>query len=141
MAQDNFAAVISAWVQATKERQEAVFLESVQRTVEAAQTAVSAGGNMPVVTGFLRASGKASLGEPEVAVSFKPDEDDSFRYDATAASLTIAGAAITDTVYFTWTANYAAYVEAKRGFVRLAVQQWPQIVSQVSIEAAGKAQT
>lgn len=141
MAQDNFAAFVSAWVQATKERMEAVRRESIQRTVEVAQTTVAAGGNMPVVTGFLRATGKASLGEPEMSVSFKPDEGDSFRYDATAASLTIAGATITDTVYFTWTANYAAYVEARRGFVRLAVQQWQQIVSQVSIEAAGKAQT
>lgn len=136
---DNFADVVAQWVAAEKTRQLAVFRESSQRVIAAAQEPVSAGGNLPVVTGYLRATGKASIGEPGYSVTYKPEDGGSYSYNADAANLTIAGATLDDMVYFIWTANYAPFVEARRGFVRLAAQRWQQIVAQVSIEAAARA--
>lgn len=138
---ENFAATVAAWVAAEKARQLAVFRESAQRVVNAAQEPVSAGGNLPVVTGYLRASGKASIGEPGYSVTYRPDGNTSYSYSPAAANLTMASASLDDVIYFTWTANYAPYVEARRGFVRLAAQRWTAIVRQVSIEAAARAGT
>lgn len=136
---DNFAEVVAQWVAAEKARQLAVFRESSKRVIAAAQEPVSDGGNMPVISGYLRATGKASIGEPGYSVTYKPADGGSYSYSADAANLAMAGATLDDVIYFTWTANYAPFVEARRGFVRLAAQRWQQIVAQVSIEAASRA--
>lgn len=144
MAQQSFAAQVDAWVAKTKERTEAVFKESAQRVLAEAQKPVGAGGNMPVDTGFLRASLQATINAPVAAVTFRTEGQ---QYDAASVALVIAGAQLGDTIYGVYTANYARYVEygsrgrAGRGFVRLAAQQWPQIVSQVVAEAKSRVQT
>jgi hypothetical protein len=141
MAQGTFSGKISDWVAQTKERTLAVRNEAAQRVVEVMQTPVGAGGNMPVDTGFLRASLRATLGEPGFSVTYNPGDGSSHAYDAGTVSLVISSAHIEDTISAIYTANYAPYVEygtskmAARRFVGLAVQQWPRIVSEVAAEA------
>lgn len=101
-------------------------------------------GNIPVDTGFLRASLMVSLGTANFALMPNPDPDKSYQYDEGRVSLVIAGASITDPITAVYTANYARVAEygsrgrAPRRFVALAAQQWPQIVEQVSREAQSR---
>jgi hypothetical protein len=135
VATQRFSAQVADFVAKTKALQLAIFRESAQRIVNIAQEPVGAGGNMPVQTGYLRASGRASIGDANWSVTYKPDGQEKFGYNAAQAVLTVAKATLDDTIFFTWTANYAPYVEAKRGFVRLAAQQWQAVVNQVAREA------
>lgn len=146
MAQKSFSASVGEWVRETKARQLAVFRESAQRVVEIAQTPVGAGGNMPVDTGFLRASGVATLsGLPPL----RPTSDGvaALVWDQATVQLVIQQAALTDQITFAYTANYARFQEygahgrPGRRFVALAAQQWPRIVEEVAREAQGKATT
>lgn len=136
-----FAAQVDAWVAKTKERMVAVFLEAAQRVIEQAQTPVAAGGNMPIDTGFLRASLVTTLNAPAAGIRFREEDVMVHHYSGTETALTIAGARIGDTIYAVWTANYASYVEygvngqPGRGFVRLAAQNWQQIVDEVTRDA------
>jgi hypothetical protein len=132
MAENSFSASVSAWAKKTKWRQEAVFKESAQCVIEIAQEPVSEGGNMPTITGFLRSSGKATLGEPTFQTVANPGG--TFTGGTEQTTAIIAGATISSTISFVWTAVYAPYVEARRGFLRLAVQSWPQIVAKVCAE-------
>lgn len=128
----------------TKARGDAVLRESAQRVIEVMQTPVAGGGNMPVDTGFLRASLQTSLGEPAAAITFNPGKA-KVSYDDGAVNLVIAGAHLGDTISAVYSANYAIYVEygskggAGRRFVGLAAQQWPAIVAKVSQEAQQRA--
>tara|TARA_R110002051_G_scaffold230715_1_gene292714 strand:+ start:2594 stop:3031 length:438 start_codon:yes stop_codon:yes gene_type:complete len=143
MAQSSFAAQVGDWVRETKARQTAVYRESAQRVIAAMQVPVGAGGNMPVDTGFLRASLMASLG-----YTLPPTRDNpggAVSYDPGAVSLTISRAEISDPITAVYTASYAEHVEygargrAGRRFVALAAQQWPRIVSEVATEAQARA--
>lgn len=144
MPQSDFTAQISAWVAQTKARGDAVLRESAQRVIEVMQTPVAGGGNMPVDTGFLRASLQATLGEPAASVTFNPGNA-KVSYDDGAVNLVIAGAHLGDKISAVYSANYAVYVEygskggSGRRFVGLAAQNWPAIVSQVSSEAQSRA--
>lgn len=84
---------------------------------------------MRVDTGFLRASGQASLtGMPTGPGRGSPDG--TYPPDTTSVIVTIANAKVgEDRIFFGWTANYARYRESRDAFLRLAVQKWDQIVS------------
>ena len=93
------------------------------------------GGRMRVDTGFLRASGQASLTGMPTGPSRPPSEEPGAHYDdgsPVPASVVVTIASINvengDKFYFGWTANYAKFREAKDGFLRLGVQRWQQIV-------------
>lgn len=142
----SFAASVDAWVQATKERAEVVFKESAQRVVSEMQTPVGAGGNMPVDTGYLRASLTASTSSmPTLREGAAPSEGQKYTYDGGQIALVIAGADLGQTVYVGYVANYARHQEygsngrAGRGFVRLAAARWGQIVAEVTAEAKAAA--
>jgi hypothetical protein len=141
----SFSATVDAWVAETEERLIAVFREAAQRVIEKMQVPVGAGGNMPVDTGFLRASLLATLNSPAEAIRFKPENVEAFAYADQQVALVIAAARIGDTIYAVYTANYARFQEygtegrAGRGFVRLAAQQWQQVVSEVAAEAQARA--
>lgn len=146
--QSSFSAQVSAWVAATQQRSTAVFRESAERVIEQMQTPVAAGGNMPVDTGFLRASLQASTSQPQpINPGAAPAEGSTHTYSAGVASLVITGAELGQTVFATYTAAYAAEQEygargrEGRGFVRLAAQQWPQIVSRVSAELQSRSES
>lgn len=140
---NTFTAQVSDWVLQTKARMEAVFKESTQRTVELMQTPVAKGGNMPVDTGFLRNSLMGGLNAPKDGRGDNPGVPVS--YNDADIVLTIANAELGDTIFMTYSANYARHVEygangrAGRGFVRLATQRWQSTVSQVALEAQQRA--
>jgi len=141
----SFSAQVSAWVAKTKERQRAVFQEAAQRVVEVMQTPVGAGGNMPVDTGFLRASLTASLDGSLPPLTDRPDDQARYSYDAGQVNLVIAEAQITDTIVAAYGARYSRYQEygargqPGRRFVALAAQQWAAIVNEVCREAQSRA--
>lgn len=136
----SFSATVSGWVEETKERQQAVYAGSVQRTLSIAQEPVGLGGNMPIDTGFLRSSLVANLGTAIPAMTFKPEGDQQHSYEATAVNLTIANAKVTDPIVAAWTANYAVHQEygargrEGRRFVGLAAQRWQDVVNAESAE-------
>lgn len=141
----SFSASVSDWVAKTEKRTEAVYKASVQRVIEAAQVPVAAGGNMPVDTGFLRASLVVSLGMDVPAGREKPEAIAAFNYTAMQVDLVINGATINTPITAAWTANYARHVEygargrPGRKFRDLAAQRWPSIVAEVSREAQTRA--
>jgi hypothetical protein len=146
MAQGRFTAHVSAQVARAKGLMLAVRNESVQRLIAIAQTPVAKGGNLPVDTGFLRASGVAtSDGSLPPLKGAPPAGDHKYSYDVGAVTLVIAQANIEATIIFAYTAKYARAQEygsrgrAGRRFVALAAQQWPQVVAEVVAEARGRA--
>lgn len=149
----SFSTGVDAWVRETKARIEAVWKESTQRVVAEMQRPAEGGGNMPVDTGYLRASLLASTDAPpdvredavgEKKKDYKPLTDDEGLTGNVA--VIISGAQIGQTIYVCYTAAYArrieygfsgedslgrVYNQAGRGFVRLAAQRWPLIVEEV----------
>lgn len=136
---------MTGWVRETKQRMAAVKNESVRRTIEFMQTPVAKGGNMPVKTGFLRASLKATIGQAQFATMENPGGDRTFSYDGGEVALIIAGAAIEQPIEAVYTAvyarvaNYGGENRAPRLFVDLAAQRWTQTVAEVSAEAQRRA--
>jgi hypothetical protein len=139
--QGSFSAQVSAWVAEKKERRDAVYRESAQRVVEIMQEPVGAGGNLPVDTGFLRASLVANIGTETPALVGRPSDTGSYSYDAGQVNLVIAGAHADDIITVAYGANYARFQEygvhgrEGRRFVALAAQQWPRVVNEVCAEA------
>lgn len=101
-------------------------------------------GNLPVDTGFLRASLMASTDGPIPMARQRPEGQATFDYADGQVTLTIAGAELGQTIYATYGAAYAAAVEygsrgrQGRGFVRLAALQWQQVVTEVTAELQGR---
>jgi len=147
---DSFEGRVTAWVATTKKRMLAVRNGSAQRVVEIANTTVGEGGNLPFRTGFLRASGKWAVGEPNFTVTTPPKDGGTFAYDATAAALVLTNAKLDDVVSFVWTAAYARrmnygfvgkdslgreYNQKGYKFRDLAVQQWGRVVQEECVKA------
>lgn len=145
----DFGAQINRWVRQTQERQNAVFRESIQRLIDYMQKPVGAGGNMPVVTGFLRASLRVTLGRSDYQ-TIAAKGMTSVKYDESVITAVLINATIGDVISVRYLANYAwrieegfvgidaagrNYNQPGRGFVKLAAQRWPTIVRQVSAEA------
>lgn len=141
MAQGSFAATIQGWATESMETVRAIRNESFQRVIEVMQKPVAKGGNLPVKSGFLRASLKAAIGKANFVTVANPGAKLTFRYDDGAIPLVIHGAELTDTIEAVYTAvyarvaNYGGENRPARLFVNLAAQQWPQIVAQVAAEA------
>lgn len=138
----DFMSTVDAWVQKTEKRMTAVFRESTQRVTEIMINGV------PVDTGFARASVQASLSEmPPVIEGSRGQEGQSYPLDFGQITTTIASAELGDTIHVGFTASYAPYLEfghsdqAPNGFVRIAAEQWPQIVAEVTAEAKSRAST
>lgn len=143
MAQKSFDAAVDEWVKKSERRIDTVFKESAQEVISEMQEVGPSvanpdsfgTGNLPVDTGFLRASLQAGLNSPPTAMVFRPPPEQkpgAAPYDPEPVSLTIQGAKPGDTVYATYGAVYAARMEAKYGFVRLAAQNWQPIVKRVA---------
>lgn len=130
-----FSAKIDGWVNAVPGLLEAVVQDAAQELASVMQTpgpsvanpGGGAGGNMPIRDGFLRASLVTTYGDALPLGRDKPTDGISYTYDASDVNLTIVGAPVPGRINFTYTANYSRFMEARYGFVRLAVQQWPTI--------------
>lgn len=111
-------------------------------------------GNLPVDSGFLRASLMGVIGEGTFTATEPPKDGSGFSYDAGQINLVIAGSKLTDTITVAYTAAYARrmeygfkgtdslgrkYNQPGRAFVRLAAQQWGRVVQEVSAEAQTRA--
>lgn len=112
-----------------KRRLEQVAVVAAVRVVDIAQRDVGSGGLMRVDTGFLRNSGAWSIDRPPSGPS-----------DPRSDPMPTPGAAPVlrpgQTLYWGWTASYAAPREAEDGFLRVALEQWPRIVDEVTRELA-----
>lgn len=129
-------ATVADWVARSKKGLVAVRNESVKRVIANAQLSDDKGGRMRVDTGFLRSSGQLSLsGMPSGPVRGDADAaPNQYDFNVSPVVLMLAGAGLDDTLFFGWTADYAAYREFHDGFLRLAVQMWPNIVDDVVAE-------
>lgn len=123
----NFSAQVSDIVRRNEIKVDALIKTAVQDVIDDAQLSDDKGGRMRVDTGFLRASGQISLtGMPsgpergEATGTYNPADEN--------VALTLAGVKAGDTVYFGWTANYAAAREFYDGFLSGAVQKWQRFV-------------
>ncbi|WP_354345048.1 HK97 gp10 family phage protein [Phyllobacterium ifriqiyense] len=135
MAKLSFSAQVAAFAEKIPGACEAVFKESVQEVVSEMQTPIGAGGRMRVDTGFLRASLMASTAAmPSINPSKEPTAGGSYSYDQGDIEAVILGADVADTLYFGYTASYAAHREygvegqVPDAFVRSAAQRWNTIV-------------
>jgi hypothetical protein len=135
MATLSFSATVAAFAAKVPGAIGAVFKESVQEVVEEMKKPVGAGGRMRVDTGFLRASLLASTSSmPAIKASANPTEGAGYSYDVGQIEAVIAGADVTDTLYFGYTAAYSAHREfgangqPPDAFVRSAAQNWGGIV-------------
>ena len=134
---ESFSASVSAWVRKSEARIAAVFKSSAQDVISEMQEVGPSvanpdsfgTGNLPVDSGFLRASLQAAINEPSPAIQFRPPSATSVAYDPSPVALVIAGAKLGETIYATYGAVYAPRMEATYGFVRLAAQNWQGIVS------------
>lgn len=137
MAQKSFSASVSDWVRKSEARIAAVFKMSAQDVISemqevgpsVANPSSFGTGHLPVDTGYLRASLQAAINTPQPAMMFRPPNVQNAAYDASPVALVIAGAKLGETIYATYGAVYAPRMEAKYGFVRLAAQNWQQIVN------------
>lgn len=150
MASD-FAAQVEDWVRDSEALLEGVFRESAQRVFEAMTTPRGHGGNLPVDTGYLRATIQASnVAPPPINPGSKgrrrTKEETGVIYslDSGPINLVINNTKLGGTVFVCATANYAAHanygVNGRPAalFVEQAAQRWPQIVGQVQAELKSK---
>lgn len=155
----SFSASVDAWVKETKARMDAVHKESAKRVLVEVRTPKAKGGNMPVDTGFLRNSMEVSTSGPaSIRDDAKPEAGAVYDQLGDAlpgpVNLVIATAKPGQTIWATFTAAYAArqeygftgedslgrtYSQGGSGFVRLAAQNWNQIVDSVVAELKSKA--
>lgn len=131
-----FTAQVDDWVLQSIIRMKVVRNKSIEMVVNDAQLPVGKGGRMRVDTGFLRASGQMSLNGMPTGPVRGDDDAKQFQYgdgsEITPVSLILARASLGTNLFFGWTANYAKAREAKDGFLRLAVQRWPEFVAEAT---------
>jgi hypothetical protein len=142
---DSFEAQMRGMVEDSLQALKGVFNQSVQDTINQAQLqgpskkGTGKGGRMPVDTGFLRASGRASLeGLPSGPI--KGDKDKKYpspdKYTSTpSVKTTIATLKLGGSLWFGWTADYANAMEVRYGFLGAALQNWQSNVEKNAIEA------
>lgn len=126
----SFSAQVDDIVINTSKRLTALMRQSLQDVVNDAQTPVAKGGRMRVDTGFLRASGQASLtGMPSGPRRGERKEPNSYQYQANLTEAKLADLKLGDVFYFGWTAEYAKYRETYDGFLESALQNWKGYVN------------
>lgn len=142
---EDFAKQINEIFNRWDDRLEITVKMSVQRVISLAQKPYKGGGgNMPIDTGFLRASLQAGLnGLPSGPTVGERKEKNSYpagvQVDGEPVAVVLLKWRPEDNKQFFagWTANYARWMEYEFGFLRSAAQQWKKIVA----EEAKKAQT
>lgn len=98
--------------------------EATQDLIHAIRTPKGKGGKLPLVTGFLRASGQTSL----KGVPTGPVRGDPKKTYSSPDFVTIAGFKLGMSIYFGFTAIYARKQELYNGFVSSNVAQWQKFV-------------
>lgn len=131
----SFSATVDAWAKETEDRLVRVFRTAAQYVINDVAM------RTPVDTGTLRASWIVTLDGPlPLRDDIRPGSIPAQMQDYT---LTIAGANLGDTIFASFVAGYARYVEfgtykmAPRAMVRLSAQAWQSHVDKAV--AAAKA--
>ena len=103
-------------------------------------------GNLPVDSGFLRASLVVGIGTLNLPTTHPPENATGpFDWDEGQVNLVLSGAKMSDAIEARYTAVYARKAEygggsrRARRFVALAAQQWGSIVEQACAEAKSRA--
>ncbi len=131
------AADVTAWVAKVGERLEYIGKESVRDLAVEVRTPVSQGGNMPVRTGNLRNSLKASTtGVP--SATYMPADTERLADPMSQINSVINTSTLGDKISLGFSVAYALYVVRKYMFVDLAAMKWSQIVRNVVDEAKRK---
>lgn len=136
----SFSSDVDSFIDLADRRLKAVARQSVQELVDRAERTQPEGGRMRVDTGFLRASGGASLGSmprgPDEPTRRRATGDKTSELYNRNESLTGRPLIVilsvwdqTQPLYYGWSANYARIRESKDGFMRLAAQNWDDIVA------------
>lgn len=143
----SFSEQIAAFNRKTEKRLRAASRTAVQETLAEASVPRGKGGRLRVDTGFLRSSLQASLdGMPSGPTT---NEDDTDYGDGEIEGLPakqVAGEFVGITLlrwdpntgesfFAGWTASYSRPREAKDGFLRGAVENWPDHVERAAREA------
>lgn len=111
----------------------ALMRQSISDVIDIAQKPVAKGGRMRIDTGFLRASGQASLTGmptgPSRGELTTPNAygDENSPIDP-SVELRLGELEMGGVFYFGWAANYAKYREVYDGFLETAAQQWKNII-------------
>jgi len=133
-----FSAQFDDIIAMNEKRLIALARESNQRLIDRTQTPTAKGGRMRVDTGFLRASGQASLtglpsgpARPETATG-------SFDWSETTVFTILGRLKLGTAFHFGWSADYAAAREKYDGFLDTALQDWQEINNEVIREIKGK---
>lgn len=127
----SLTADIEDFVRKTDERMLGVMRNSLQDVVINSQTPVAKGGRMRVDTGFLRASGRASLDGWPSGQSIRPAEalPNSYSWDGAGVTKVLNDMKLGDTFFFGWVANYAEFRELYDGFMEASMQNWARYVA------------
>lgn len=120
---------IDQWVRQTQTRIDAVVKRSAQDVIEVAQKSRFKGGQMPIRFGFLINSGSAAIGRMPSGAGKPPEGYTNPSWNSAPAFLAINRMQPGEVLYFGWTARYSRAMEQKYGFMRLAAQQWQDIVN------------
>lgn len=153
----SFTAQIDEWVGAQEKLLQQIFIAAALRVIEEMQRVGpskknpgGAGGHMPVDTGFLRASLVATLNTPSSAVTVPSENVTAVTANVGQVEMIVLAAKLGDSIYAVYTAAYARRMEygfvgtdalgrefnqSGYGFVRLAAEQWPNLVKEVVAKA------
>lgn len=136
---DSFTTQIDRMIVNTEAKMKAVVEIALTDVINDMQTPTAKGGKMRVKTGFLRASGMASLTSMPSGLSRgELKEPDSYEWDAGPLAPILAELKIGDTFYWGWTANYAKYREAYDGFMESALMNWQQRIDAAVSKIKGR---
>lgn len=136
---DSFSKQVEAMIGDNVKLLVAVARSAIGDVINEASTSKFKGGKMPVKTGFLRASGKAAIGQMPSGPN-RGDPNIQYPSADTYASeghinVILAQMKSGDTFYFGWTAEYANVQNVYNGFMDAAIQNWPMYVMKRAEEA------
>lgn len=126
-----FTAQIEAFADKVEQRALETFQTTAATTAELMSRPWEEGGRMPVVTGNLKRSLAASTVGPPPALWGQKE----FKGTLAGIEAVIDSTVLGETVWLGFQAIYAKKAELDNGFVRLATQNWQQIVD-ASVAAA-----
>lgn len=130
----SFKATIDDFIAKSTQGALTVFKLAAQDVIADAQRDRFSGGNTPLDTSFLINSGQASINTLPIGASERPKEYAIQEWNSGDAVIVLNRVKPSDVLYFGWTANYARYMENKYKFMRLAAQQWPELVAKRAAE-------
>ena len=131
----SFSGDIARFRTNSMQRAKQVYRNSTQELGRVSNIPRANGGNTPVDTGFLINSQAYALNEMPSGPSTNPQRQTVTARMGDGPVLILGRWQPGDTVYIGYTAFYSRYMEYRYGFVRLAAQQWQDIVRRNAREA------